>query len=175
MKKHVCSASIFGSMFSSICDGKRLPKWTNKYKMRGDFWLPFRDLFRASNFGCILVVRWLTFGSLLAPLGRLLAPFGSLWDPFGSLSAHFWCPLAHFWCPWPHFCSPWRSIFSLLGSHGVIFDIFWIFRWKSYVKSYFFRKCSLKFRLFFFSVFETLSAKHPKTIPGTLTFAPHRL
>ena len=25
----------------------------------------------------------------------------------------------------------------------------------------------------FFSVFETLSAKHPKTIPGTLTVAPH--
>ena len=27
----------------------------------------------------------------------------------------------------------------------------------------------------FFPVFGTLSAKHPKTIPGTLTFAPHRL
>ena len=144
------SASIFASIFSSIFDGKWLPKTSGGIPVRAPFWRPFRDLFRRSTFWCILVVLWLTFGSLLAPLGRLLASFGSLLVPFGSLLDHFWCPLVHFWCPWAHFRSPWRSIFSLLGSHGVIFDIFWIFRWKSYVKSYFFRKCSLKFRLFFF-------------------------
>ena len=107
--------------------------WKTAPKMDGNlvpgetFWLPFRDLFRASILGCILVAPWLTFGSLLGPLGCLLAPFGSLLAPFGSRFAHFWCPLAHFWSPWAHFCSPWRSIFSLLGSHGGIFNIFGIF------------------------------------------------
>ena len=90
-----------------------------------------------------MVAPWLTFGSLLAPLGCLLVPFG-------FLLAHFWCPLAHFWCPWDHFCSPLRSMFTLLRSPGVIFNSFWNFRWVSYVNSYFFEKSSLKFSLFVF-------------------------
>ena len=52
---------------------------------------------------------WLTFGSLLAPFGSLLVPLGSL-------------------------LLTWRSIFSLLGSPGAIFNIAWYFRWESYVK-----------------------------------------
>ena len=135
------------------------------------FWLPFRALFRRSTFWCILVALWLTFGFLLAPLGCLFAPSGSLLAPFGSLLSHFWCPLAHFSCPWAQFCSPWRSISSLLGSPGVILNIFRYFRWKSHVKSYFFEKKKHWKSACFFSAFQTLSAKHPKTIPGTWTFA----
>ena len=151
------SASIFASIF----DGKWLPKWSSRVGRLLQFWLPFRDLFRRSIFGYILVALWLLLGSLLAP--------------FGSLLVHFWCPLAHFWCPWVHFCSPWRSIFSLLGSPGAIFNIVWYFRWESYVKSYFWGEMFTEIPIVVFFCFETLSTKHPKTIPGTVTVAPHRL
>ena len=118
MKFMTCSASIFASIFSSIFDGKWLPKRCHFIFMRWAFWRPFLDLFQTSIFWCILVAPWLTFGSLLTPIGSLLAPAGSLLAPFGSflalfssLLAHFWCPLAHFWCPLLHFCSP-RDPFS---------------------------------------------------------------
>ena len=68
---------------------------------------------------CLILAPWLTFGSLLAPLGYLLVPFG-------FLLAHFWCPLAHFWCPWDHFCSPLRSMFTLSRFPGVCL-IIWEF------------------------------------------------
>ena len=90
------------------------------------------------------------FGSLLAPFGSLLLPFGSLLAPFGSLLAHFWLPLAHFWCPWAHFCSPWGSIFSLLGSPGIIFHFFEYFRW-NLTQNLIIWKCSLKIRLYWSS------------------------
>ena len=164
---------IFAWIFYRIFHGKWLPKWSKKYLGIDSF----GDIFRMSSFWYILVVLclilvapWLTFGSLLAPLGCLLVPFG-------FLLAHFWCPLAHFWCPWDHFCSPLRSMFTLLRSPGVIFNSFWIFRWVSYVNSYFFEKSSLKFSLFVFMFLKYFrqQAKHPKTIPGTLAFALHHL
>ena len=130
------------------------------------FWLPFRDLFRRSTFGCILVPLWLTFGSLLAPFGSLLPPFGSLLGHFGSPLAHFWSPLAHFWCPRAHFCSPWRSIFSLLGSPGVIFALFFEFPTEILCKIRFVGKCSLKSRSLFFWGFETLSANTRRQYQG---------
>ena len=142
------SASMFALICSSIFDGKCLPKSTQITKMRRAFWHPFRVPFRRSTFGCILVALWLTFGCILAPLGCILAHFG-------SLLAHFWCALAHFWRPWHYFCSPWRSIFSLLRCPGVIFDISWNFRWKSYVKSDLL-KIPIEIQLVF-PAFETLS------------------
>ena len=99
--------------------------------------LLLRGLTRRTEGRRILVARWLTFGSLLAPLGRLLAPFGSLLAPFGSLLAHFGFLLAHFWCPLAHFCSPGESIFSLLLYPGFLFGIFLYFRRKYHAKSYF--------------------------------------
>ena len=110
----------------------------------------------------ILVAPWLTFGSLLAPLGCLLVPFG-------FLLAHFWCPLAHFWCPWDHFCSPLRSMFTLSRFPDVMFNIFWNLRWVSYVSSYLFEKYSLKCSLFTMFLIFCSAAKQPKTIPGTRT------
>ena len=65
----------------------------------GSLWRPFGSLWL--TFGSL----WLTFGFLWLPFGSLLVPFGSLLVPLGSL------------------LSPWRTIFSLLGSPGVIFDI----------------------------------------------------
>ena len=138
MKFRTFSASISASICSSIFVGKRLQHGTKKHKMRRAFWRPFRDPFRRSIFGCILVAPWLTFGSLLAPVGSLLAPFGSLLTPFGS----FWLPLASFWLTFgrrwltfgahgltlAHICLPWRSIFSLLGSAYAVFGIFVYFQ-----------------------------------------------
>ena len=85
----------------------------------------------------------------LAPFWLALAPFyltfGALWLTFGALGVTF-VILA--------------TIFSLLGSPGVIFDIFGYFRWKSYAKSYFFRKCD------FIYDFQRKFEKIEKMTPG---------
>ena len=108
------SASIFASIFSSIFDGKWLPKPCHFILMRRAFWRPFLHLFQTSIFLCILVAPWLTFGSLLAPVGSLWAPLGSLlaprwlhlgslWLPFGSLRLHFGSFRLHFGPFWLNF------------------------------------------------------------------------
>ena len=102
----------------------------------------FRDLFRRSTFGCILVAHCLTSGSLLAPVGSLLAPFGSLlapfWLPFGSFLDPFWFSFDSVWL----FCSilefiglPFISLLSLLicfrnlfVSFGKFWSLFFIQR-----------------------------------------------
>ena len=64
----------------------------------------FRDLFRTSSFGCILVDPWLTFGTLWTPIGSLLAPFASLLAPFDSLLA----PLVSLLAPFGSLLAPFR-------------------------------------------------------------------
>ena len=72
----------------------------------------FGSLFAILSFMLILCWLWLTFGSLLPPLGSPLvhfwlplAPFwltlGTLWLTFGALGLTFGAPVArfsHFWC-----------------------------------------------------------------------------
>ena len=116
------------------------PKWLQKMLWR-------KAVFATFSRPCLLCWIW-----LLAPVVSLLAPFGSLLAPFGSLLAPFLCPWAHFW-------SPWRSIFSLFVYPGGILNIFSSFRWTSYVKSYFLKSPHWNSIRFFFSAFETLSAK----------------
>ena len=64
----------------SIFMRKWLPKGMVAESGDTPFPHPFHDLFRILIFSCILVARWLTFGSLWLPL------------------APFWFPLDHFWC-----------------------------------------------------------------------------
>ena len=85
MNFHVFWALILALFFSHTFDGKWRPKASRFEVTRSPFWRPFRDLFRTSTFGCILVARWLPFYSLWAPIGSLLTPFGSLLIHFSSI------------------------------------------------------------------------------------------
>ena len=74
----------------SIFMRKWSPKWSSRVGWVAHFLLHFRDLFRRFIFLCILVARWLTFGTLLAPIGSLLVPFGSLSLAPGGPFSHVW-------------------------------------------------------------------------------------
>ena len=144
----IFSASFFASICSSIFNGQLSQ---NGSKNRA--WYPpgaslFRDLFWRSTVWCILAALRLPLGALLAPFWCSVVPFwrpfGSLWLPFSSLWLAFgtlWVPvgslLVPFGCSWAHFGSPWSSIFSRLESPCLHFNIFTLFRRKSYTKSYF--------------------------------------
>ena len=82
-------------------------KGTISGKTFSPFLFLFRDPFRRSTFGCILVARWLPFGSLWLPFGPLWLPFGPFWLSFG----HFWIPFGPFWFHfgplWLHFRPFW--------------------------------------------------------------------
>ena len=78
----------FRIVFSSIFNGKWLPKVIHFISVRRPFFHNFRDL-SEDRF----------FDAFWSPLGSLLAPF---WFPL----AHFWHPLAHFWLPLAHFWFP---------------------------------------------------------------------
>ena len=82
------------------------------------FFHHFRDLFRRSIFGCILVALWLPFGSLLAPFGSLWLPFAPLWLPFGSL----WHPLGDLLAPIGSLLAPFGSLLLPLAVHFLTFD-----------------------------------------------------
>ena len=81
----------------------------------------FRDLFRRSTFGCILIAPWPPFRSLWLHFRPLWLPFGLLWAPFCALLAPFWTLLATFWTPLAPFYFLLEP-FSSFGSHfGSIF------------------------------------------------------
>ena len=79
-------------------------KWMSVWYPGVPFGSLFRDLFRTSSFGCILVDPWLTFGTLWTPIGSLLAPFASLLAPFDSLLA----PLVSLLAPFGSLLAPFR-------------------------------------------------------------------
>ena len=114
----------------------------------GSLWLLWGSLWL--TFGA----HWLTFGSLLVPFVSLLVPSGSLLVPLASLLVTL------------------ALDFLTFGASWCYFSYFYTFSMKICCKFIFFRKCSLKFRFLSSFFFETLSAKSPRTIPGTLSFVP---
>ena len=74
------------------------------------FWFPFRDLFRASIFGCILVAIWHPLGSILAPFDTFWVNFGPSWHPLGSILVALGTILAPFSTSGRHFGK--KSIFG---------------------------------------------------------------
>ena len=104
--------------------------------------------------------------------------FVSFWLPLGSPLVPFWLPLAAFWFPLASFWLTFGALGITFAHLGAPFSHF-----RCLLVSFFIFVClfneilmlfllSLKFRsLFSLFAFETLSAKHPKTIPGTRTFA----
>ena len=83
-------------------------KWLQKVSRESTKIDTFRDLFRTSILGCILVALWFTLGTLWAPIGSLLASFGSFWHPFGPLWLPFgtlWLPFGSLLVPFPNFLS----------------------------------------------------------------------
>ena len=101
---------------------------------------------------------WLPFGSLWLPFGSLLVPFGSLLVPLGSLLLALALDFLTLGVFWRHFFN------------------FFEFSLEIICKIAFFLKNLIEIQfVLFFSAFEALSAKHPRTIPGTLAFAPNHL
>ena len=111
------------------------------------FWLPLAHFWRP------LAPFWLPLAPLWLPFGSLLVPFGSLLVALGSLLVTLALDFLTFGASWCHFL------------------YFYIFSIKTLCKLIFLGKCPLKFR--FFWLLEALSAKSPRTIPGTLSFVPH--
>ena len=160
----------------------------------------FRDLFRYSFFALISAEFWCWFQLILEPCSVIFCVFSRsiccwifdtifyghwtkkdsqnscpelsffssfppcsedrflyvFWSPLGSMLAPFWLPLPPFWLPlapfWHHLAPFWIP----LPPFWLSLVLFWFPNlWKNFL-------------------FGTLSAKHPKTIPRTLTFAPHR-
>ena len=105
----IASVLLFYIDFSSFLMEK-VPKMDENLVTGETFWLPFRDLFRASILGCILVALWLHFGRF--------------WFHFKPFSFHFGPFWLHFGPYWPHFGPFWLH-FGRFGSHsGSIFDHF---------------------------------------------------
>ena len=75
------------------------PKGSGKLLCSGHFALLFRNIFRRSTFGCILVALWLPFGSLWLPFGCPWLSSGSLLVPFGALLLSIFS----LWSPSPSF------------------------------------------------------------------------
>ena len=135
----------------------------------------FRDLYRRSTFGCILVALWLTFGSLLAPIGSLWLTLGSLWlhlPPFGR-------PFGSNGLPFGSLLSPSGSIFSLLTSPSLNFLHFQAISHKHMLKiilycyfsckAYFFTSplCNKSFFKAYFLHFDRLSWHGAELAVGT--------
>ena len=136
IKNHFFLTSIFALIFGRLFGRKIDQKWLQKLSGDIHFSLPKSTLAPKAIFGCILVVLWLPFGSLLLPLGSLLAPFGSLFAPFGSFLVHFWLPLAPFWLPFGFFALSFACFWLAFGSRLLSFAIpsspFCYFRLRAY-------------------------------------------
>ena len=102
------------------------------------------------------------FGSLLDPFWLPLVPFSLSWDPLlltvGALGLTFAHPGARF-C---HLCGLLASFLYIIICSKKRFWCFLMFTENTVVDLF----CEI--------TFETLSTKHPKTLPGTLTVAPQR-
>ena len=101
------------------------------------------------HFGRPLAHLWLPFGSPCLPFGSIGDTFGSLWLPFGSLLVPFGSLLV-----------PLGPLLLTLARDFLTFGVSWRHFWyflefsmEIICKIFFFRKCSLKFRLLLFFQF----------------------